>query len=285
MFKNILIPISSEFYPKHVLNFSVFLATKFKSKINLVYIIEEKTLEQTDKLSNGFRTFYDKNDTKKDIIGKQKQTADNIIFDYAKFIYDNQKISFSKKMVRGEFSTVIKNETKKKDYDLILMGFQKGSTLNYRLFEKINVPVWVKMVGDTGSILGVCSNLAPNKKVPDFSIRLSKFLGWDLNMIYVVDTEDNVEVNSKGIRSSRKPERELVFSAQNFIERMENKNINVKLKKGNLLKETLNAADKFNSNLIIIGREHKEKGFFGFPFKNFKKKMVEKGKYSLLFLN
>ena len=173
MFKNILIPISSEFYPKHALNFSVFLATKFKCKIDLIYIIEEKTLDQTDKLSNGFRTFYDKNDTKKDIIGKKRQTADNIIFDYAKFIYDNQKISFSKKMVRGEFSTVINNETKKKEYDLVLMGFQKGSTLNYRLFENFNVPVWVKMAGDKGSILAVCSNLAPNKKVPDFSIKLT----------------------------------------------------------------------------------------------------------------
>jgi hypothetical protein len=285
MFENILIPISSEFYPKHVLNFSVFLATKFKSKINLVYIIEEKTLKQTDKLSNGFRTFYDKNDTKKDIIGKQKQTADNIIFDYAKFIYDNQKISFSKKMVKGEFSKIINNETKEKKYDLVLMGFQKGSTLNYRLFEKINVPVWVKMVGDTGSILAVCSNLAPNKNVPDFSVKLSKSLGWDLNMIYVVDTEDNVEVNCEGVRSSKKPERELVFSAQKFIDGMENKNVSMKLIKGNLLRETLNAAGKYNSNLIIIGREHKEKGLFGFPFKNFKKKMVEKGKYSLIFLN
>ena len=133
MFKNILIPISSEFYPKHVLNFSVFLATKFKSKISLIYIIEEKTLDQTDKLSNGFRTFYDKNDTMKDIIGKKKLTADNIVFDYAQFIYNNQHIDFTKKTVRGEFSTVVYNETKKFDYDLVLMGFQKGSTLNYRL--------------------------------------------------------------------------------------------------------------------------------------------------------
>ena len=80
MFKNILIPISSEFYPKHVLNFSVFLATKFKCKINLIYIIEEKTLNQTDKQSNGFRTYYDKNDTQKDIIGKQKLTQKKMSF-------------------------------------------------------------------------------------------------------------------------------------------------------------------------------------------------------------
>ncbi len=285
MFKNILIPISSEFYPKHVLNFSVFLATKFKCKINLVYIIEEKTLDQIDKQSNGFRTYYDKNDTKQDIIGKQKLTADIIIFDYAKFLFDNQKISFTKKTVRGEFSTIIKNETKKNEYDLVLMGFQKGSTLTYRLFEEINIPVWVKMVGETGSILAVCSNLAPNKKVPDFSIKLSKVLGWKLNMAYIVDTEDNVEVSDDGVRSSKKSERDLVFTGQNFVNDMQKRKINVKLIKGNLLRETLNAASNVNANLIIFGREQKEKGLFGFPVKNFKKKMVEKGKYSLLFLN
>ena len=40
MFKNILIPISSEFYTKDVLKRSIFLAEKFKSIINLIYIIE-----------------------------------------------------------------------------------------------------------------------------------------------------------------------------------------------------------------------------------------------------
>jgi len=285
MFKNILIPISSEFYPKHVLNFSVFLATKFKCKINVIYIIEEKMLDQTDKQSDGFRTYYDKNDTKKDIIGKQKLTADNIIFDYAKFIFDNQKISFSKKTVRGEFSKIIRDETKKNDYDLILMGFQKGSTLNYRLFEEIDIPVWVKMVGETGSILAVCSNLAPNKKVPDFSIMLSKLLSWKLNMAYIVDIEDNVEVDGEGVRSSRKPEKDLVFKGQKFIESMEKKGFSMKLIKGNLVKETFNAAGICNANLIVIGREKKQKGIFGLPVKNFKRKMVEKGKYSILFLN
>jgi hypothetical protein len=285
MFKNILIPISSEFYPKHVLNFSVFLATRFKCKINLVYIIEEKTLDQIDKQSNGFRTYFDKNDTKKDIIGKQKLTADHIIFDYAKFLYENQKISYTNKTVRGEFSTIIKNETKKNEYDLVLMGFQKGSTLNYRLFEEIDIPIWVKMVGETGSILAICSNLAPNKKVPDLSIKLSKFLGWKLNMVYIVDTEDSVEVSDEGIRSSKKPERDLIFNGQNFVNDMKQRSIDVELIKGNLVKETFNAAENVDATLIIIGREQKQKGLFGLPVKNFKKKMVEKGKYSLLFLN
>jgi hypothetical protein len=66
---------------------------------------------------------------------------------------------------------------------------------------------------------------------------------------------------------------------------MKKRKINVKLIKGNLLKETLTFASDIKANLIIFGREHKQKGLFGFPFKNFKRKLVEKNKYSILFLN
>jgi hypothetical protein len=67
------------------------------------------------------------------------------------------------------------------------------------------------MIGETGTILSVCSNLSPNKNLPDFSIKLSKILDWKLNMIYIVDTEDTVEVDIDGKRSPKKPERDLVF--------------------------------------------------------------------------
>ena len=55
MFENILIPISSEFYPKEVFNQGTFLAEKFKSKITLIYIIEETTKEKRAFNSNIIR--------------------------------------------------------------------------------------------------------------------------------------------------------------------------------------------------------------------------------------
>ena len=45
MFKDILIPISSEYYSKEVLTRGASLYKKFGSKISLIYIIEEKTLK------------------------------------------------------------------------------------------------------------------------------------------------------------------------------------------------------------------------------------------------
>lgn len=283
MFNKVLIPISSEFYGKHVLKRGEFLADNFKSKIDLIYIIEEKTLNQTDKISDTYRTLFDKEETKKEIIRKQKLAADNIVFNDAKFIFQNTP--FEKKIVEGEFTRIVKNELRKKDYDLIMMGFEKECLLNYRLLDDIDIPVWIVAKSERKSILAVCSNLAPNKKVPEFSLKLSEALGWKLHMIYVVDTEDSVQVDENGIRSNKRPENVLLSSGQIFAKEMKEKEINVDLIKGNLEKETLKAAEKIKPKLVILGREQKKKGILGIPIKNLKKKLAEKCEYSILFVN
>ena len=61
--------------------------------------------------------------------------------------------------------------------------------------------------------------------------------------------------------------------------------INLKLVKGDLEKETIRAAENLGSSLIIVGREQKKKNIFGIPLKNLKRKMAEKCKYSILFVN
>jgi len=285
MFKNILIPVSSEYYSKKILERGAFLAEKSKSKINIIYIIEEKTLNQTDKLSDGFRTHYEKEDTKKEIIGKQIQTAENIIFEDARYLFKNKKIPFVEKTVKGEYSNIIKNEIKNQNYDLIIMGYEKECTLNYRILDEFNIPIWVESDNEYQSILAVCSNLAPNQKVPDISLKLADFLDWDLNMLYVVDIQDNVQVDEKGKRSNKKTVNDLTFMGQNFIEKMRKKNISIELVKGNLEKETFKTAKKVGAGLIILGREKKRKGMLGLPIKNIKRKMAEKCKYSMLFIN
>ena len=149
----------------------------------------------------------------------------------------------------------------------------------------MDIPVWVEAEGESKSILAVCSNLAPNKKVPNIGIKLSQLLEWDLNMLYVVDMEDSVQVDEHGKRSDKKPERDLVFTGQNFLEEIKNKGINVQLVKGNLEKQTLKAAESINANLVIVGREQKKKGILGLPVKHIKRKIAEKCKYSILFVN
>jgi len=285
MFKNILIPISSEHYSKNVLKTGIFLAEKFHSNVTLVYIIEEKTINKTKKIIDSYRTPLEIEETKKTIILKHKQTADNIIFNDAKFLIKNKNISFVEKTTQGEFSDAVKKELGKKQYDLILMGFEKGCLLNYRILEDVDIPVWIETKGYNKKILGVCSNLAPNQKVPKISIKLSKALNWDLQMLYVIDTEDSVQVDEKGMRSGKKLRRDLEFGGQKFADEMKTKNIQTLTVRGSLENETIKAAKKFDAGLIVVGRQQKKKGKLGLPVKNIKRKIVEKCKYSILFTN
>jgi len=285
MFKKILIPVSSEFYTKEILQRGVFLAEKFKSKTDIVYIIEEKTLDQTDKQSDAFRTHYEIEDTKKEIVGTQKQKADNIIFEDARTIYKEKGLTVEDKTAEGQFSTVIKKEIKNNNYDLILMGYNKQCNLNYRLLDDMDIPIWLESEKQGDSILAVCSNLAPNQKVPDLSMKLAKLLNWNLNMLYVIDMQDNVEVDRQGNRSGKKSENDLKDNGINFQKEMKQKNINVEIVKGNLEKQTFKKAKDLGANLVIIGREKKQKGTLGLPVKNIKRKIAGKCKYSILFIN
>ena len=285
MFKNILIPISSEFYSKKVLKRGLFLAEKFSCTLHLIYIIEHKTLLRTDKISNSHLTYYDKKETNKNIIRENRLKANNIIFDDARYFLKKNDIPFSEKIVEGEFSPIIKHELENSNYDLVLMGYEKRCLLNYRLIDELSIPIWVESETTGNSILAVLSNLSPNQKVPDFSIKLSKILNWNLHMLYIVDIADSVQVDENGVRSKNLSERDLIFNAKNFIENMKDGGIDIQLIKGNLEKETVKAAKKLQADLIVIGREQKKRNIVGLPVKRVKKKIMQKCEYSILFLN
>jgi len=285
MFKKILVPVSSEFYSKDVFKRCIFLADKFESTVHLVYIIEEKTLYQTNKKSDAHRTHYDRMETEHDIMNKQMQAADDIVFKDAKMLFEQEKIPFDHEVIKGEFSVVVSSELEKQKYDLIVMGYERGCMVNYRLLDDVDVPIWIEAGGYHTSILAVCSNLAPNQKVPDFSIRLAQEFGWDLHMLYVVDVEDAVEVDVNGKRSERKPKRDLLFTGQTFVEDMSQKGIDVQTVQGSLEHETIKAAQSLEAGLVIIGREQKKRGKFGLPVRKLKQKMADRCKYSILFVN
>ncbi|UCH72142.1 MAG: universal stress protein [Thermoplasmatales archaeon] len=285
MFKNILVPISSEFYSKDTLKRSVFLAEMFDSKLTFAYIIEEKMLNKTNKLVDSYITAIGKEKTKKEIINKYKQTADGIIFEEAQRLLKGKEIFFKEKILKGEFSDAIKREVDMKKYDLILMGFEKECLLNYRLLKNLDIPVWIERKGESKKILAICSNLAPNQKVPEISIKLSEILKWKLHIGYIVDIEDAVQVDENGIRSDKKSEKNLLLIGKKFTQEMKEREIKSYLIKGNLERETLKLAKKINANLVIVGREQKKKGLLGLPVKNLKRKLAEKCEYSILFIN
>jgi len=285
MFNKILVPVSSEFYSKDVLKRCIFLADKYESTVHMVYIIEEKTLYQTHKKSDAHRTHYDITETEHEIMNKQMQAADDIVFEDAKRLFEQKKISFDHKIIKGEFSVVVSSELEKEKYDLIVMGYEKECMINYRLLDNVDIPVWIEAGGKHTSILAVCSNLAPNQKVPDLSMKLAKAWDWNLHMLYVTDIEDTVEVDANGDRSERKPKHDLLFTGQTFMKDMSQKGVDVQTVHGSLEHETVKAAQSLEAGLVIIGREQKKRGKFGLPVRKFKQKMADRCKYSLLFVN
>ena len=285
MFENILIPISSEFYPKQILKRSLFLAQKFKSKLTFLYIIEEKSLEETDQLVDSYLSDFEITQTKKEIIKAKKISADEMVFKDAKDYFKNKKIDFKEKVKKGEFTPIILNELKKKKYDLILMGFEKECRLKYRLLDQVDIPVWIEARSDSRKILAVTSNLTPNEKVTKMSMKLSKKLGWSLDMLYVIDKEDTTVVDEKGKRSSKKTEDDLILIGNSFLKKIENKGVRIKMIKGKIEKQTIKTAENINANLVVIGKEEKKKGMLGLPVKNVKQKIAGKCEYSILFVN
>lgn len=285
MFKNILVPISSEYYSKDVIKRSILLAETYKAKVHVLYIIEEKPLTEMEHLTDTHITHYNRTETHQDLLNQQRQTADDLIFQDAQYRLQKKQIPFETTTLQGEFSSVIINEIKKNHYDLAIMGYEGGCMIDYRMINEIDIPVWIESGGHHKSILAVCSNLAPNQKVPKISKDLTKKLNWKLNMIYVTDTEDNVKVDEQGNRSSPKTLQELLFDRQEFIEHMQKKGITVKTMEGSLQKESIKEARKMKAGLVIIGREQKKRGRLGLPIKKVKQKMTERCKYSLLFIN
>lgn len=285
MFQNILVPISSEFYSKDVIKRSILLAETFTGTVHLLYIIEEKPLDEMERRTDTHLTHYNRTETHHDVLNQQRQTADDLIFKDAKHQLNKKNIDMNTSIIQGEFSDIVAAELEKNQYNLVIMGYERGCMVDYRLINEIDIPVWIEAGGHHHSILAVCSNLAPNQKVPELSIDLAKKLDWKLRMIYVTDVEDNVEVDEQGNRSEPKPLHELLFSRQEFIEHMQEKGIVVKTVQGSLQKESIKQARKMKAGLIIIGREQKKRGKLGFPIKKVKQKMAERCKYSLLFIN
>ena len=177
------------------------------------------------------------------------------------------------------------SKLEKQKYDIIVMGYERGCMVNYRLLDNVDVPIWIEAGGYHTSILAVCSNLAPNQKVPDLSRRLAQEWNWDLHMLYVVDVEDAVEVDVNGKRSERKPKHDLLFTGQTFVEDMSQKGIDAQTVQGSLEHETIKAAQSLEAGLVIIGREQKKRGKFGLPVRKLKQKMADRCKYSILFVN
>jgi nucleotide-binding universal stress UspA family protein len=285
MFSKILIPVSSEYTAMGPARRAADLASKFKSEVKLIYITEEKVLNTIDRVSEGMITYQEREAAKKEIVEKHGERAKMVVLKEMEELFKQKGIKTKKKVVHGEFTAVVKKEADREKSSMVIMGFKRGCLLNYRLFNEINIPIWIEAKGEQERILAVCSNLTPNKKVPDVSVNLAKLLNYELYMLYVIDTKDKVRVDENLNISQKKPIDSLTTVGQKFVEKIKKKGIKAELVAGSYEKEVIDTAERIRAGLIIIGRGQKRKKLLGLACRDIKKNMAERSKHSLLFIN
>ncbi|KAA0013924.1 MAG: universal stress protein [Thermoplasmata archaeon] len=276
IFKKLLLPISSEFFPENAVNRIAKFMEKFNSRLVVAYIIEEKTLKKMEEVSEVFLTEEQMEEMENQILEQGSMVAEKIIFEKVEpFIHE-----FGKKVIFGEFSEEVKKISREQNITCIITGYEKNCFLRYRLFEEMNIPIWVEMGRGNKIVLGICSNLAPNKRVPSLTLEIAKAFGYTPHLLYVVDKEERVEVDEKGRKIERNIE-ELVGKAKKFLQKYEDKAI-THFAKGILEEEIVEYANSINADVVILGREMKKRKIF---CREMKKNIVEKLKHSMFFLN
>jgi len=168
IFRRILMPISSEFYSEGLIQRAAEFKRKFGGEVIAVYIVEEKTIRRMEEVSEPFLTEEQRKEMEKNIFEKSKEMAEIIFSKAEEYLQD-----FRREISIGEFSDVILEKMEKHGASCIMIGFEKDCMLKYRFLERVKIPVWVE-IGKGENILGVCSNLAPNIKVPSFTIKFAE---------------------------------------------------------------------------------------------------------------
>jgi len=274
IFRRILLPISSEFYSEGLIQRAAEFKRKFGGEVIAVYIVEEKTIRRMEEVSEPFLTEEQRKEMEKNIFEKSKEMAEIIFSKAEEYLQD-----FQREISIGEFSDVILEKMEKHGASCIMIGFEKDCMLKYRFLERVKIPVWVE-IGKGENILGVCSNLAPNIKVPSFTIKFAEAMEKRPYLLYIIDTSEMVEVDENCVKKPCSMER-LMEKAKEFKEKYEHI-ARIEIRKGGIEEEAANFADEINADVAIVGREMKKRGIFS---KEFKKEMAEKIKHSLLFLN
>jgi len=271
IFKKMIVPVSSEFFPEKAVVETKKLSEIFGSEVIILYVIEKKTLKKFEMASNTFFTYQQKKNFEEKLIKEQKEIATDII---KKRIRSNIK-KFEEKVVVGEYSEEIEKAIEDYKATIVVTEFEKWNVLKYRLLEKLKLPIWVA-AGGGDVVVGACSNLAPNVKVPKFVKDFSDITNHKAILLYIIDIEDRVLVNENGEKVKASID-ELRSNAKKFAERYEK----VEIREGIFEEELVKFADEVNAGLVVIGREMKKRSMN----REVRKDIAENIHHSVLFLN
>ncbi len=142
MFKKILVPVSSEYFPEKAMDKALEMSKYFEADVEVIYIIEEKMEDKIQKASEYVRTDKQIKETEKEREKAKREEFNSTMDNWEEEFGEN--IHFSTKIVSGEYSDEIASELEKFDADLVVLETEQESVLNYRLFyKKADSPVMI----------------------------------------------------------------------------------------------------------------------------------------------
>lgn len=276
LFKRLLIPISSEFLSEDAVKRAAQFVETYGSEVLIVYIIEEKTLKQMVDSAEVVLTEQQRKEIEDNIISSTKELAEKIIFERIKPLISR----FKTQITIGQFSLEVQKASEAFRATCIVTGFEKYCLLRFRLFEQMDIPVWVERGHGNPIALGICSNLAPNKRVPAFTLDFAQQFNYDSTFLYIIDTSELVEVDETGHKNN-KSFTKIKEAGDEFVNKYKD-TVLTHLTQGSLEEEIIKHANDINPDVVIIGHELKKRSVLS---KELKKDIVEKLHSSVLFLN
>ena len=188
MFKKILVPLPSEYFPDLAIKRAVDLASKLDSKVYLLYILEKPLLDKLTRNSSHALTDHDRNEVECILIEKEMNGKSKIYFKKAEKIAKSKKIKFNKFTCKGIHTDEILKKIDSKNIDLIISEFHPDTLLKYRIFYDSPIPVWIERSGGSlQNIYGICTNLGKNLKVPKYTRNLAMKFDSNAQFYYVLD--------------------------------------------------------------------------------------------------
>ncbi|PTD93535.1 hypothetical protein C9439_07210 [archaeon SCG-AAA382B04] len=291
MFSKILIPVSSEGFSEKAIERATQLVSFSNGKIFILYIIEEKMLDEVREVSDYAMTKETKQKLRKNIIEEREKIAKDVIIEKIDEIISNKNVELEIEPIQiGEFSDSISNFLKSGEVGLIFLGFKQRKFLEYRVIKRSNLPLWLyKKEKEDIKPLVVVSNLTVNDIATDSIFDLAKkFNLKKLDLKYAIDysSEKRYERTKEGIKEKKESRKKIRKESKRFIEefrqKCERNNItpDVEIIKDNMEDVAIEGARKHNSDLIIIGDIMKKDRLT--LKENIDKKIVEKAPCSVL---
>ena len=278
LFKRLLVPISSEFPFEQMVRRAGTLTRAFNSAVMVMYIIETKTIKTMRELAEtplAEQQF--KEMEQKSVSPSSTDIAKQIISERVKPVLPNCEVTIAE----GEFSEEVNRVAETWQATCVVTGYESYCTLRYRLLENTNLSLWVEQRPGTNPIvLGVCSNLAQNKRVPGLTIELAATLNATPHLLYAVDIEEPVEVDEQG--EKRQSTTVALTEKGQALLRSYRDRTQGHFSVGVLEDDIIRYTTRLNPYVTVIGREIKRKKFL---CREMKRDFVARMEHSLLFLN